>query len=405
MIAKKKLNNYYLDFLKLKLKYFILLFLFIFILYYCDNKQNFYSKKRLIWKKSKKNIKKIKEEIKQYNKKFITYNEIKYTPKIKNPKISLIIPVLNQEKYLIPLYKAIQKQSLKEIEIIFVDDASTDNSRNIIKKINEKDKRISYIKNKINKRTFYSRKIGVFYSKGEYILIIDPDDLLLNNILEKLYETAKLYKLDILQYYIIIGNIDNNKVWEMMKCKRGIIYYPLTLYIFCYCLTRNLCDKLIKREIFIKSVIFMGENYNFDRFEIHDDDTAFYGLINVAKSFGFLEEIGYFYNINNSNSSTHQIFKPKNINKIIRSLFVIMKYYFEKSKNDRFHKKYIPYQFFFSKVFTPYRDKIKYLSRGFKFINDVFNQFLNCQYFNEEEKKNLILLKNEINHIRNKKYK
>lgn len=375
----------------------------MFILYYSEKIE--YNKKKLFWKNGNINVNIVKEEIRQYENISISFNEIEYRPNVINPKISLIIPVFNQEKYLIPLYISIKNQSLKEIEIIFVDDASTDNSSYIIKKINEKDERIVLLKNKINKRTFYSRKIGSFYSKGEYILIIDPDDLLLNNILEKSYETSKYYNLDILQYYIIYGNFSDNRIWEGLKCIEGITYYPSTIYIFCYCGTRNLWDKLIKRDIFIKSVEFMGENYNFDRFETHDDDTAFYGLINVVKSFGFLEEIGYFYNKNNLNSATKQLSKPKNINKIFQSLFVIMKYFYEKSKNNRFHKKFIAYNFFFKKVFIPYRNKIQYLTKGFNFINKVLNQYLNCKYFEEEEKRNLTLFKNEIKSIEITKYR
>ena len=92
---------------------------------------------------------------------------------------------------------------MKDIEIIFVDDESNDNTSLIIKKLMEKDKRIIYLKNNINKRTFYSWNKGILEAKGEYILIIDPDDLLINNILIKVYETAKKYDLDILQFYVI----------------------------------------------------------------------------------------------------------------------------------------------------------------------------------------------------------
>ena len=57
----------------------------------------------------------------------------------------------------------------------------------------KKDKRIVYLKNVINKRQYYSINIGILNSKGEYILSVDPDDLLVNNILIKAYETAKMY--------------------------------------------------------------------------------------------------------------------------------------------------------------------------------------------------------------------
>ena len=74
---------------------------------------------------------------------------------------------------------------MKEIEIIFIDDVSTDNPSKIIKEFMKKDKRIIYLKNDINRRIYYSRKRWVLNSKGEYILIIDPDDLLLIIFLKK----------------------------------------------------------------------------------------------------------------------------------------------------------------------------------------------------------------------------
>ena len=76
-------------------------------------------------------------------------------------------------------------QSLKEIEIIFIDDASIDNSSLDVENLMEKDKRIVYLKNKKNRGQFYSRNKAVLYSKGEYVIIVDPEDLLLNNILIK----------------------------------------------------------------------------------------------------------------------------------------------------------------------------------------------------------------------------
>ena len=149
---------------------------------------------------------KIKEEIKQYKNLKISSNKRIDFIKREKPKISLIITVYNQENFLRYCYASIQKQKLKDIEIIFIDDASEDNSSKIIHELMEKDKRIIYIKNKFNKRAFYSRNRGVLFSNGEYILIVDPDDLLLNNILYKAYEIAKYSNLDILQYYTLRGS-------------------------------------------------------------------------------------------------------------------------------------------------------------------------------------------------------
>ena len=143
------------------------------------------------------NIKAVKQEINKYSKQITLSYE---------PKISLIIPVYNKEKYIKPLYASIQRQSLKDIEIIFVDDLSKDKSIEIIEEFMKIDKRIILIKHDKNRRNFYSRNETAKISKGKYLLIIGSDDLIINNILEKSYITAENNNLDITQFYIIWGN-------------------------------------------------------------------------------------------------------------------------------------------------------------------------------------------------------
>ena len=135
-----------------------------------------------------------------------------------------MITLYNQKNYIKNVYSSIQKQELKDIEIIFVDDASIDNSSMIIDELMERDKRIIYLKNDINRLAFYSRNKGVLESKGEYILVIDPDDLLVNNILLKAYETAKEFNLDIVQFYMMIGTFNDSMVLDILKYRNGILY-------------------------------------------------------------------------------------------------------------------------------------------------------------------------------------
>ena len=103
-----------------------------------------------------------------------------------NPKISLIITLYNQVKFIPIIYYSILKQTLTDIEIIFINDGSDDNPYDIIEKYMSKDKRIIYKENKINKGAFYSRIQGIKFAKGEYILILDSDDFIVNDILKKI---------------------------------------------------------------------------------------------------------------------------------------------------------------------------------------------------------------------------
>jgi glycosyltransferase involved in cell wall biosynthesis len=112
----------------------------------------------------------------------------------------------NSQIFIFQIIKSIQVQSLKDIEIIFIDDCSLDNTTQIIKKMQKKDKRIILLKNKENMGPFYSRNKAVIFAKGEYIQFIDSDDILINNILEKAYLIAKNNNLDIVQYKLIKKN-------------------------------------------------------------------------------------------------------------------------------------------------------------------------------------------------------
>ena len=153
-------------------------------------------------------INKIINEIKthklQRQKQKISFETI-FKFRSENPKISIVITLHNQEKFIQSIYESILKQTLKDIEIIFVNDGSKDKTTFLIKRLMKKDKRIVYLKNKEKKGPFVSRNKGILNSKGDYILVIDPDDLLVNNILIKAYETAKQYNLDIIQFYALRG--------------------------------------------------------------------------------------------------------------------------------------------------------------------------------------------------------
>lgn len=86
---------------------------------------------------------------------------------MKNPKVSVISPIHNRERFLIRFLKSIQYQRFYNIEIILVDDKSTDNSVKILEEYQKEDKRIKIIRHKRNKGTFISRNIGALYSQAK----------------------------------------------------------------------------------------------------------------------------------------------------------------------------------------------------------------------------------------------
>lgn len=107
------------------------------------------------------------------------------------PKISVIIPFYKVEKFFSKCLDSIVNQTLRELEIVLIDDCGNDSSINIAKEFAAKDNRIRIITNPENKGQGYSRNIGIKESTGDYIAFVDADDWLEKDAYEKLYKEAE----------------------------------------------------------------------------------------------------------------------------------------------------------------------------------------------------------------------
>jgi len=137
--------------------------------------------------------------------------------KINAPKISIISPLYNNDRYLMRFLNNIQHQNFINLEIILIDDCSKDNSIKIIEEYKKCDKRIILIKNKINRGTFISRNLGVLFSNGKYLIIPDPDDILSRNILNNCYKYAEKYNYEIIRFNRYKGNKEKIFIFHLFK--------------------------------------------------------------------------------------------------------------------------------------------------------------------------------------------
>lgn len=136
-------------------------------------------------------------------------------------KISIIVPVYNSEKYLRKCLDSLINQTFKDIEIIMINDGSTDNSEKIIKEYQKKDKRIVLF-NKKNGGQSSARNLGLSRAKGKYISFIDSDDYIQPNLCEKLYGVISAgYDIVVTDYYIIDGKF--KKYYKISNCEEGEI--------------------------------------------------------------------------------------------------------------------------------------------------------------------------------------
>jgi len=167
------------------------------------------------------------------------------------PKVSIIVPVFNSEQHIEKCLKSLQKQTLKEIEIICVDDRSTDASYDILKQTAETDDRIKVFLNEENKGTLCSRKKGVEEATGEYIMFADNDDWYDIDACERLYERIKKEKVDILMYGIKI--IEKEETYKGKLLKKLLTPVPEKIYGENCIKTKNRIN-LLWNKIFIANV-------------------------------------------------------------------------------------------------------------------------------------------------------
>lgn len=126
-------------------------------------------------------------------------------------KVSVILPVYNAEEYLNECLDSIVNQTLKDIEIICINDGSTDNSLDILETYAKNDKRIKII-SKENGGLGAARNIGLKNSSGEFISFIDSDDFIELNMLEELYNNAISNQSDVVVFKFACFNEDSSKL-------------------------------------------------------------------------------------------------------------------------------------------------------------------------------------------------
>ena len=226
-------------------------------------------------------------------------------------KISIIVPIYNSEKYLNKCIDSLINQTEQELEIILINDGSTDNTEKIIKKY--KDPRIKYYKND-NHGIGYTRNFGIDKSSGEYIMFVDSDDSLSRNSCEELLKKAKSSNCDmvICDFY---KEYDNGKISE----EKLYDFQDTALKDKPELLTKiNLSpwNKLYKRDLLIDNDIKFIENLKYE------DAPFVVNAMKNANKIGKVNEcLNYYYIRNNSETTVRdeKCFDILEIIKIIRN--------------------------------------------------------------------------------------
>ena len=222
--------------------------------------------------------------------------------------LSVIIPVYNVENYLNECLDSVTSQTLDDMEIICIDDGSTDNSPDILKEYSKKDKRIKII-TKENGGQATARNLGIKEAQGEYIAFVDSDDFIEPTMFEKLYTKAKDNNLDIAMCKI--ATYDN----QTKEIKDNVWYYMLGVFrdfekdIFNHKDTKEFtCHIAVTpyNKIY-KTTLLKENNILFPEGLIFEDEKFFYDTYLRAKRVSIVDEFLYYYRINRKGSTVDTI--------------------------------------------------------------------------------------------------
>lgn len=213
--------------------------------------------------------------------------------------ISVIIPVFNVEKYLEKMIMSVCNQTFKYIDIIIVNDGSTDGSKDIINKYLNRYSNIKYIEQK-NLGVSVARNNALNSIKREYTLFLDSDDYLEHNMLEIMYNKAKEVDADITicgfrkvyqnSYEDYIFKVNENKIYSGNE----VCDMMLKIEIYGY-----LWNKMFRSEQIIKNKIYFEPN------RLVEDWAPVFKQISIAKKIIFINKVLYYYR-QRENSSIRQ---------------------------------------------------------------------------------------------------
>ena len=232
-------------------------------------------------------------------------NQIYNNKYFTNPKATAIIPLYNCEKVIESAIHSIQYQNMSEIEIILINDFSTDNTSNIIKNLQKKDFRIKIMNNHKNMGTLYSRSIAVLISKGKYIFRLDNDDMYFDyDVFDQIYNRGKKENLDIIHFLTV--NIYNYTA-EIINMKNLYTFqYPEELSLEQpelgnwmiqfngkFLVHNNMIwDKCIKTSIYKKAINHLGIQRYSNYLSWAEDTSINFIIFNLAKSFKYVYKYG-----------------------------------------------------------------------------------------------------------------
>ena len=293
--------------------------------------------------------------------------------------VSVIVPVYNVEKYLYKCLISLISQTYKDIEIICVNDGSTDNSLKILEEYAIKDNRVS-VYTKENGGLSDARNFGLTKANGDYVIFVDSDDYIDTTTIEKCVDNANKYNSDIVVYdmkYIYDDREELASGGEFectsFKENRNIIF-----------INNSACNKFIKRELM--------NDVSFPKGLYYEDLATIPILLSKANKISKINEPLYFY-IQRGNSIAHTI--NDKIFDIYKAINMIACYYKNHELDGEINELYIRHGLFLTtlRIKDNSNDIISYLKKNNDCLDRYYPDWRKISWFKEYSFKNNIIFK------------
>ncbi|CEK31312.1 glycosyl transferase [[Clostridium] sordellii] len=286
-----------------------------------------------------------------------------------NIKVSIIVPVYNVKPYLNKCMDTLVNQTLNEIEIIVVNDGSTDGSIDIIKKYKEKYPNKIVVIDKGNEGVGEARNSGIKIAKGEYLGFVDSDDYIETNMFEVLYKNAKDKNSDIAicQFKNVDENynlLDTENIYLKPNIKTSEDLDQLIK------INPAPWNKIYKKELFIKNDVYFTKYW-------FEDLEAITKVLLSSERISFVDQKLYCYLYRRSTSSSNIIKKDKIYD--IFNIFDSIILYLKNKNKYNLYKEVI--EFYFIKHITSYLIQIKSLdNEDYNNVSNKVKNYLNTNF-------------------------
>ena len=306
------------------------------------------------------------------------------------PLISIILPSYNKYNDILKSIRSIQNQSFKNIEIILVDDGSTDNSKEIFDYLLRTDTRIRLFTHLKNMGVWRSRLDGFLYSRGKYIIHFDIGDFLSNNmILEYSYDLIQKYNLDSIRFSFKACEHNNKNIWNNYFKKKdtkivsGPKAYDTVLYDY-----GTIWNRLTRANIVSKSLNLV-DGYILNAYKNLFDDRWWNILANFeSKNYLMINKIGYLY-LKQTGEGTLKLGDDHKKEKTIKEFIYFWLFDLELLPKKDNKKSIIKFLYKFNKKTNKYdRNKINlsFLKNKFPVYTHLLNLLINDPFVSKKDK-------------------